>query len=199
MSRGRPSGDPGTRSRILETAWALVRERGANAVTVAEIAASAGVTRQLIYVHFESRAGLLVAMARHHDVRSGFRDRLAATRSLPPVEALEAHLRTWFAYIPNILPVARALEAAATTGDEGASAWRDRMDDLRRATEHAVRRVATDGRLAPGWTVEAAADWVWARSHLTVWQHLVEERGWNPAHCAEHCVRSILAEVVTAG
>jgi hypothetical protein len=30
----------------------------------------------------------------------------------------------------EILPVARALEAAVITGDEGGRAWQDRMDDL---------------------------------------------------------------------
>ena len=72
-----------TRARILDTAWGLVRERGIGAVTVADIAAATGVSRQLLYVHFENRAGLLVAMARRHDVRSGFAGRAAETRSLP--------------------------------------------------------------------------------------------------------------------
>jgi AcrR family transcriptional regulator len=66
-----------TRARILDTAWGLVRERGIDAVTVADIAAATGVSRQLLYVHFENRAGLLKAMARRHDVRSGFAGRAA--------------------------------------------------------------------------------------------------------------------------
>ena len=63
-------------------------------MTVADIAAASGVSRQLVYHHFESRAGLLVAMARHHDAASGFRERLVATRELAPVEGLEAVLST---------------------------------------------------------------------------------------------------------
>jgi len=54
-----------TRARILGTAWQLVRDRGAGAVTVKEVAAAAGVSRQLIYFHYQNRAGLLLAMARH--------------------------------------------------------------------------------------------------------------------------------------
>lgn len=38
--------------------------------------------------NFENRAGLLVAMARHHNVRSGFRERVAVLGSLPAVEGL---------------------------------------------------------------------------------------------------------------
>lgn len=188
-----------TRSRILEAAWALLDERGmAGGVTVAEIAGAAGVSRQLVYFHFENRAGLLAAMARHHDVGSGFSERVAASRSLPPVEGLEELLRAWCRYVPEILPVARALEAADITGDEGGVAWRDRMASLRAAFRIAISRVEGAGWLAKGWTVETAADWVWARSHLTSWQHLVAERGWSPEDYEERIVRSILAEVLAA-
>jgi hypothetical protein len=47
--------------------------------------------------------------------------------------------------------------------------------------------------------VRTATDWVWARSHLASWQHLVVERGWHPDDYTERAVRSILAEVVTPG
>lgn len=185
-----------TRSRILEAAWALILDRGTSGVTVAEIAAAASVSRQLVYFHFENRAGLLVAMTRHHDVKSGFLERVAASRSLAPVEGIEELLRAWYGYIPEILPVARALEAAVVTGDDGGAAWLDRMDDLREAFRIAVERVEGTGRLAEGWTVEDATDWIWARSHLTTWQHLVGERGWSPEDYEERSLRSILAEVL---
>jgi AcrR family transcriptional regulator len=186
-----------TRARILDTAWGLVRERGIGAVTVADIAAATGVSRQLLYVHFENRAGLLVAMARRHDVRSGFAGRAAEARSLPPVAALERLLRLWFAYVPEILPVARALEAAATNGDEGGVAWRDRMGDLREMFAAAVERVDRDGRLAGGWTVPSATDWVWARAQPATFPHLVVDRAWPADDYTERAVRSILAEVVS--
>jgi len=185
-----------TRARILDTAWGLVRERGVGAVTVAEIAAATGVSRQLLYVYFENRAGLLVAMARRHDVRSGFAGRAAEAGSLPPVEALERLLRLWFAYLPEILPVARALEAAAINGDEGGVAWRDRMGDLRELFAAAMARIDGDGRLAEGWTVPAATDWVWARAQPSTFQHLVGDRAWPPGDYTERAVRSVLSEVV---
>ena len=188
-----------TRARILDTAWGLVRERGVGTVTLADIAAATGVSRQLLYVHFENRAGLLVAMARRHDVRSGFAARAAEAGSLPPVAALERLLRLWFAYLPEILPVARALEAAAVNGDEGGAAWRDRMDDLRGVLAAAVDRVAADGRLTRGWTPATATDWVWARAQPSAFAHLVADRGWSPGDYADRAVPSILAEVVSPG
>jgi AcrR family transcriptional regulator len=184
------------RAHILETAWRLVGERGLHAVTVADIAAASGVSRQLVYHHFDSRAGLLVAMARHHDDASGFRARFVASRELAPVEGLEALLRLWLAYVPLILPVARALEAAVITGDEGGAAWRDRMDDIHEAFRLAVERVAGAGRLASGWTVDTAADWIHARTHISIWQQLVADRGWPAAAYVERTIGSLLAEVV---
>ncbi len=185
-----------TRSRILETAWKLVGERGINEVTLAEIASAAGVSRQLLYFHFGNRAGLLVAMTRHHDRSSGFITRVVATRSLEPVAGLEAVLREWFEYIPQIAPLARALEAAAIKGEEGGAAWHDRMGDLREAFRIAVDRVARDGGLGRGWTPESATEWIWARSHPGLYEYLVEQSGWPLKQFVRRLVRSIMAEVV---
>lgn len=182
--------------RILETAWSLVRERGPSAVTIAAIAAAAGVSRQLVYVHFSNRAGLLVAMARHHDARSGFRPRALATRELPPVPALRQLLRAWCEYLPDILPVAQALEAAMIAGEEGAAAWRDRIGELHAALGFAMNRVEAEGALAPGWTAATAADWAWARVQPGSWRNLVAERGWAPADYVRRTVDSIVGELV---
>jgi AcrR family transcriptional regulator len=181
-----------TPTRILEAAWSLVIERGSVHVTVAEIAAAAGVSRQLVYFHFDNRAGLLTAMARHRDEASGFVDKVAASRTMPPVEGLEHLLRAWCEHMPTIAAVARALEAALMTGDEGGSAWRQRMGELRTALRIAVERVD----LAPGWTVDQAADWAWSRIQPTTWQHLVGERGWTAEQYTERTVRSLLSELL---
>ena len=188
-----------TQTRILETAWTLMLERGTRAVTIAEIAAAAGVSRQLVYHHFTNRAGLMIALTRHQDVRSGFRARAFATRELPPVDAIEALLRAWLDYIPTIRPVVEELEAALITGEDGAGAWRDRMGELREAFRIAVDRVARDGALAPGWTVDAAADWAWARCQPSTRRHLVAERGWDPDEYVARTVRSILDEILMPG
>lgn len=183
------------RATILEAAWELVRARGTAAVRMADVAARAGVSRQLVYVYFDSRAGLLTAMARHHDARSGFAARVAAAHALEPRAGLEAVLRAWLAYLPEILPVARALEAAAGDGAVGAGAWEDRMADLRAQFRTAVDRLSEAGGLAAGWSAAAAADWIWERTHVAGWQHLVVERGWAPAAYVERCVASVLAEI----
>jgi AcrR family transcriptional regulator len=186
-----------TRARILDAAWARVLEHGTGGVSVKAIAADAGVSRQLVYFHFRNRAGLLTAMARHRDEAGAFGRGVAAARALPSVAALDRLLRDWCVYLPEMLPVARALEAAHVTGDEGGTAWQERMDELWRVIRHAVRRVAGDGRLAPDWTTDSAADWIWARIQPSTFAHLVHERGWTPEQYTERTVTGLLRELVT--
>jgi len=121
-----------------------------------------------------------------------------ATRALDPVPGFETLLRAWCGYLAEILPVARALEAAYITGDEGGDAWRDRMTELREAFRLALERIAAEGRLVPAWTGETAADWAWARVQPGSWAALVGMRGWNPREYTERTVGSLLAELVTA-
>jgi len=185
-----------TRERILEAAWALVAEQGPETVRIADIAAAALVTRQLVYAHFENRAGLLTAMARHRDRTSKFAERSAAVDALPPTEALEALLRAWCDYIPEILPVARALEAAATAGAEGAAAWRDRMHALYETFRKTINRVHRAGMLIRPWTVRTATDFAWAQCHISCYQHLVVERRWRPARYTDHTVGLVIGNLL---
>jgi AcrR family transcriptional regulator len=177
-----------TRARVLEAAWERVLEHGPSGASVKDIAASAGVSRQLVYFHYGNRAGLLTAMARHRDEASGF------ARAVADGAPLETLLRAWCDYLPEMLPVARALEAALVTGDEGGSAWRERMAEL-----HAIlARAVSHQQLAPGWTPDTAADWIWARVQPSAYAHLVGERGWTHAQFTDRTVGSLLAELTPA-
>jgi hypothetical protein len=72
---------------------------------------------------------------------------------------------------------------------------------IARPTEPGATASSRSGAVAvaavsPGWTVDAAADWVYARSHVSTWQHLVADRGWRAGDYVERTVASIMAEVV---
>jgi AcrR family transcriptional regulator len=177
-----------TRAQILDAALRRVREHGAAAISVRAIASDAGVSRQLVYFHYGNRAGLLTALAEHLDGTSALS---GGGDDLEPILALEQLMRAWCEHLPRILPVARALEAASITGDEGAAAWQQRMRALHARFGAAIERV----ELSPGWTPETATDWVWARLHPSAYAHLVEERGWTHAHFTEWSVGSLLSEL----
>ena len=131
-------------------------------------------------------------MARDHDRRSGFAARRRRARAAAGRGAGAALLREWLAYIPEILPVARALEAAAIAGEAGGDAWRNHMDDLHDQLGAAVARVD----LAPGWTVDTATDWAWARVQPGLFEQLVTERGWRAEEYADRVTRSVPSEIV---
>lgn len=54
--------DPGRKQKILDAASTLFAERGYNAVSLADIGERAGIVGSGIYRHFESKAGILVAL-----------------------------------------------------------------------------------------------------------------------------------------
>lgn len=183
------------RDRILDSAWELLASRGDVNASMSEIARAAGLSRQAVYLHFDSRAGLLTAMARRQDERLGFDDAMRAAAELDGAAALERMLDLWFDHVPRILPVARALEAVAVQGEEGGEAWEDRMRDLRAAFRAGVRKLDAAGGLGDGWDVQTATDWIWARTHLTQYAHLVSERGWSQREFARRITASLLAEI----
>lgn len=108
----------------------------------------------MLYVLFGSRAGLPMAMVDHPDARSGAGERLASLRTeMPPAQAFEPYLRAWFDYLPEVLPVADALSAAAARGDaDAAAAWGSRMDKLRAGFTLMTRAFRAAGVLKAGWT-----------------------------------------------
>jgi AcrR family transcriptional regulator len=185
-----------TRDRLLDAAWEESTTHGVAELTLAAVARRAGVSRQAVYLHFGNRATLLVDMAARIDHTSGFRRQLAATRRLPAREGLRRLLRAWFDYIPTILPVHLALEAAWLTGGDGAAAYRDRMEDWRAGIEIAVQRLEHEGALADGWSPKTATDWVWAQVHPTHYHHLTGERGWSPAAARRRLTELVERDVV---
>ena len=173
-----------TREAVLAAAWRLIVERSRVDVSLADIAAAAGVTRQSIYLGFGNRAGLLVAMARHADAQSAHarRMRAIALGAADRPEALLAFVRAWLQHLPEIYPVGMLLSAAAVTDPEAAEVFHDRMiGGLHTPYRTLLERLALAGHLARGLSAARAADLCWSLTHIDAWRHLVVERGWSPA------------------
>lgn len=60
---------PERRKQLLKTAHRIVRAEGTDALTLGYLAERAGVTKPIAYAHFETRAGLLVALYQEIDDR----------------------------------------------------------------------------------------------------------------------------------
>lgn len=73
------------RSQLLDTALSIVREEGADRLTLGHLAVRAGVSKPVVYDHFETRSVLLIELYRWIDTErvDAFRDAMTETaRSL---------------------------------------------------------------------------------------------------------------------
>ena len=112
--------------------------------------------RQAVYLHFGDRSGLLVALVDYIDVSLGavqlrahprWRHRRGEPAAVDPDDEL-VHRQDRFPGHPGAgeQPVpGRAL----------ATAWRDRMDRRQQHIRSIVERIAAEGGLAEGWSVDA--------------------------------------------
>ncbi|MFI6483706.1 TetR/AcrR family transcriptional regulator [Nonomuraea sp. NPDC050663] len=182
-----------TRSRILEAARRLIIEQGPR-VLMADVARAAGISRQALYLHFGSRASLLVAVVRDMDEQDGIRARCEkALTTEEPLEAFRAFLRVWLRYAATIHPVASVLLASRRDDPDAAAAWKDRMDELHSGFLAAARRLGAAGRLRPGLAADVAADLAWAMTSVSVWEQLTADRGMRAGDVEEHLIGAVTA------
>lgn len=147
---------------------------------MSEIANAAGISRQAVYLHFGTRGGLLMALVKRADdrllIREGFQE---ALRQPTAAERLDSWLTAWFAFVRQILPVAKDLVRLRPTDPDAAAAWEDRMSDLRSWLSDLVASFESDGALRPDWSVDEAADYLWAASSVQMWDLMAGERHWD--------------------
>ena len=176
MSRGQID----TRSRILQAALDLLEAGGGKGVRVGDIAKQAGISRQALYLHFPTRADLLIAATHYLDDLKGSDARLAPSRAAASgVERLEAFIEAWAAYIPEVYGVARALLAMRDTDEAAAAAWEKRMRDMREGCEAAIKALERDGTLSGAHEPEQATDILWTMLSVRNWEQLTITCGWS--------------------
>ena len=191
-------GEPATRRRILQATWELIGERRSNP-KLSEVAERASVSRQAIYLHFGDRAGLLVALVQHVDEVLGLTQLAAHIFDAPTGgEALQRMVEVRSDYASKIDSVTQVFDAARYQDEAIAAAWRDWMDFSRVVNRTIIQRIADEGQLAEGWTVDAAADVCYSVTMPGLWRELTRELGWTPEQYAENITRllhrSLLAE-----
>lgn len=128
------------RGLIEEAAARLFAERGYAATTVEDIAAAAGVSKPMLYRHFESKQELQMKLLEHR------RDELAAAPldsflqgDGPPRERLAEMLDAWFEHVEQHPDSARMLFQDAT-GDADVRALQLELRGRQRAADMALLR-----------------------------------------------------------
>ncbi len=165
-----------TRTEILDAAWDLVAERGAE-VSMAAIAQTVGVSRQAVYLHFGSRGGLLVALVTRADERFKIMSAFAqAMDEKMPRTRIRAMFLAWFDFVEKVLPVATDLIRLQSVDEDAAVAWEGRMAVLYAELLRLARSLKRDNALGEGWQVEEAADYMFSVTSMQVWELLTRER-----------------------
>ena len=179
--------------RVLETAWEMISEQSDASISLVDVAKRAGVSRQTVYVNFGSRAGLLNAMVEYKQETAPELVRLKTGRpSAIPEKALADFVKAWFAGIPVVFKVARALTAAGETDLDARAAIESRWQLLRAGCLATATALHQAGKLAPQWTPDTAADWFYHLIHVDTWQHLVIERGWPAAKVVDQTIETLI-------
>ncbi|WP_440958232.1 TetR/AcrR family transcriptional regulator [Oceanicaulis sp. LC35] len=168
-----------TSTKILDACRALLESDAGAATRMSDVAKAAGVSRQAVYLHFKTRAELLIALTRHIDEVEHVDERLIASRAATGLDRLDAFIDAWGAYIPVIYPVGRALMAMAPSDEAARLAWEDRMNAMRQGCEAAVNALQTARLLREGVGKQPATDMLWTLLSVRNWENLVLECGWN--------------------
>lgn len=168
-----------TPQRILAETWRLMEARQGQGVRIEDVAKAAGVSRQAVYLHFASRAGLLKATLDYVEAVMHFKERLTPVFGKPGAEGIEALVDFWGEFVRDTYGIARAFLAARSVDPDAAAAWDAKMADLYNGCLAIMGCSARDHVLAAGWTPETAADFLWATISIENWEHLTLERGWT--------------------
>ncbi len=197
MSTDSSYGDPTTRLRILEAAWELVVEQGAD-LKLAGVAEQASVSRQAVYKHFGDRSGLLVALVQHVDETLDLSESLANVHAAPNgASLLEAAMRLNTVFWRQVMPIAQVLEAAQHQDEALGAAWRDRMDFRQAVFRSMIETLSGRGELDSSWSIDDAAATLYGVTHFDTWRELVIELGWTDDHYVETMTRLLRRALLT--
>jgi len=169
-----------TRLALLAAARTLVEREGLPAVTMASVAEHAGVTRRAVYLHFSTRAELVTALYEYVNETS---ELSASLKSVWLAPDSAAALDEWAHHLARchteLIPVGRAFQRVRGTDADAGYSWDVVMRQWRKSCRRLAEWLAAEGRLAAPWTVETAADMLWALMSFDVLEALVVDRRWS--------------------
>jgi AcrR family transcriptional regulator len=176
-----------TRAALLDATRALLEEHGTESLTMAAVAERAGVSRRAVYLHFATRAGLLTELFAYVSEQEGLAASLGPVWAAPDAAAaLDAWARHLARFHPRILAVARAIERVRRVDPDAAAHWRLVMADQQACCQRLAAWMARERRLAPPWTVQTAADMLWALMSFDLLEELLVDRGWSVRRYRTH-------------
>ena len=182
-----------TKTRILDTTWKLLEKR-IEKNRMSDIAKAVGISRQALYLHYPTRAELLIATTKHIDTVKKVNQRLELSRTAGSgIERLRFFIKAWGGYIPEIHGISVALRNMRKNDKAAAKAWDDRMQAVRHGCQAAVVAIAKDGKLKLDLSEQVATDILWTLLTIENWEKLVIDCAWPQSVYEEKVIE--LAEI----
>ena len=176
-----------TRREILEAAQRLFEQQGYVATSMAAIAAEAGVALKTVYVAFETKRGVLLALW-HLLLRGDEEPVPVAERPWyrevvdepDPRRQLQLNARNSRMVKERAGGLLEVLRSAAPADAEIGALW-DRIQAEFHDNQRSIVKLLDEKQaLAPGLDVARATDILWTLNHPSVYALLVGDRGWKP-------------------
>lgn len=176
----------GTRKHILDVAQQLFEEHGYAGTTMSDIASRASVALKTLYLAFETKSGLLIALwylrvrGDEKDIPVGARD---AYLKILEERSPERKLRSLASYACAVKVRAAALMSvirSAAPVDPDIQDLCSGIDVEFYANQRAIiESLHAIGTLRIGLDVTSATDILWTLNQPEVWNLLVAKRGWS--------------------
>ena len=169
-----------TRQRLLQTTLRLLEQDDGAGVRMSDIARSAEVSRQTLYLHFGSRSELLIAVTRYADEQLDLAQRYAVVEATTTAhDHLDALIEFWGHHVPAIYHVAQALWADRDPDGAAAAAWQDRMTATRTACEAAIGMIEKEDLLDLTWDLTTGTDYLFSLLSIRTWAILTRDCDWS--------------------
>jgi len=187
-----------TRSHILETTWKLLEAHPGKSLSMSEIAKTSGVSRQALYLHFSSRADLLIATTRYVDEVKQLDQQLDTVMQCPNgTEMLKTFVETWGNYIPQVFNVSKALMITKDHDEAAAEAWKEIMGCLHALCDEITKRLSNESRLSTNWSQRSASDFLYTLVSIYNWEQLTHECNWTQEQYLQHIQHAVKKSLLT--
>lgn len=175
----------------------LAAKRGLGAVTMADVAKAAAVSRQSVYLHFHTRGQLMAEMMRHRLLQDPLAQEVRRLSGLPAsVATFEAMVAAAVRFILSIAGPAM-MEFAASVDDKVLqAALRERNRTGTAMINRMMEDLQRQGLLRAGWSAQEASQWLLAQLTPTTLYTLRFLMGWPVERIIERCVSTLRRELI---
>jgi AcrR family transcriptional regulator len=176
-----------TGREILEAAQRLFQQNGYASTSVAAIASEAGVSLKTVYLAFETKRGVLLALwhlllrGDEAPVPVGERAWFRAVLEEPdPERQLRLNVRNAKTVRARIGPLLEVVRGASAVDPEIETLWNRIQAEFHDNQRSVVQVLHQRDALRPGLDVARATDILWTLNHPNLYRLLVNDRGWTP-------------------